>query len=105
MADMTEVFTDMQQCFDADSALGIEAELQFQIDQDSSWVVSIKDGQCNIVEAQAEEPDVTLKLDSATLVEVLSGETEGMEAFMEGQIEIEGDVILATRLAEIFPVS
>jgi len=42
---------------------------------------------------------------SDTLEEVMSGETDGMQAFMTGRIRADGDIMLATRLTSIFPVA
>jgi len=33
----------------------------------------------------------------------MDGSTDGMQAFMAGQLRAEGDMMLATKLGEIFP--
>jgi putative sterol carrier protein len=37
-----------------------------------------------------------------TLNGIVSGETDGMQAFMDGQLRAEGDMMLATKLGELF---
>ena len=34
---------------------------------------------------------------------VISGETDGMQAFMAGKLRAEGDMMLALKLSELFP--
>ncbi|MGH1461804.1 MAG: SCP2 sterol-binding domain-containing protein [Neptuniibacter sp.] len=105
MSDLQKIFEDMQGRFNAEAAFGVHAVLQFEISEGEAWVVSVMDEKCTVYEGQAEDPAATLKLDTETLKEVLSGETDGMQAFISGRIQAEGDIILATRLAEIFPIA
>ena len=51
-----------------------------------------------------ENPNVTLIMDSETLKGITSGETDGMQAFMAGKLRAEGDMMLAMKLGELFPV-
>lgn len=105
MSDLQKIFEDMQGRFNAEAAFGVHAVLQFEISEGESWVVTVEGEQCSVSEGHTADPAVTLKLDTETLEEVLSGETDGMQAFMAGRIQAEGDIILATRLAEIFPIA
>ena len=41
--------------------------------------------------------------DKETLVGVMKGETDGMQAFMGGKLRAEGDMMLALKLGELFP--
>jgi len=41
-------------------------------------------------------------MDSETLAEIVSGELDGMAAFMGGRLQAEGDVMLGTRLSQLF---
>jgi putative sterol carrier protein len=43
-------------------------------------------------------------MDTETLGGLMSGEVDGMQAFMMGQLKAEGDIMLATKLSELFPV-
>ena len=42
-------------------------------------------------------------MNSETLAGIVSGDTDGMMAFMSGQLRVEGDMMLATKLGELFP--
>ena len=47
---------------------------------------------------------MTLVMDGDTLKDIVSGETDGMQAFMGGKLRAEGDMMLAMKLSDLFPV-
>ncbi|WP_197466178.1 SCP2 sterol-binding domain-containing protein, partial [Oleiphilus sp. HI0080] len=53
-------------------------------------------------EGDHDDPSVTLIMSTETLNGIVSGETDGMQAFMAGQLRAEGDMMLATKLGELF---
>ncbi len=105
MADMNSIFTEMKSRFNADAAAGTDAVFQYEISDGGEWFVTVQDGNCEVAEGSSDDATVTLKMDSETLEEVMSGETDGMQAFMSGRIQADGDIMLATKLAVIFPVA
>lgn len=105
MADMNSIFTEMKSRFNADAAIGTDAIFQYEISDGGEWFVTVQDGHCEVAEGSNDDASVTLKMDSETLEEVMSGETDGMQAFMSGRIQADGDIMLATKLAAIFPVA
>ncbi|WP_240776026.1 SCP2 sterol-binding domain-containing protein [Nitrincola schmidtii] len=104
MADLNAVFSSMEQRFNAAAAGDLEAVFQYQITDGDAWAVTVENGQCKVEQLAHGEPTVTLTMDSQTLEEVMSGETDGMQAFMTGRIQADGDIMLATRLTSIFPL-
>ncbi len=90
--------------FDASAAADMDETFQYHLGDGESYYLRIADGQCTLHEGELEEPSVTLKLDPATMLEILDGETDGMQAFMAGRVVAEGNIMLAPRLAELFPV-
>lgn len=104
MADLNALFSQMGERFDATAAAGTDAVFQYDISEAGQWSVTVKDDQCTIAEGGADDPTVTLMMDAETLEEVMSGETDGMQAFMSGRIKADGDVMLATKLAVLFPI-
>ena len=89
---------------EADAAAGVDEIFQFDID-DEYWHTVIADDACQIVEGEHDDPSVTLSMDAETLQEVMSGETDGMQAFMAGRIKATGNMMLATQLTSLFPVA
>lgn len=105
MSDLQTIFTEMKQRFNAEAAAGVDSVFQYEIDDDNHWFVAIADGNCAVSQGQHDSPTVTLAMDGTTLQEVMSGETDGMQAFMAGRIRADGNIMEATRLATLFPVS
>lgn len=98
------VFEQLKDNFNADAASGLDLVFQFDIEDDQSYHLIINDGQCSLVSGAHDEPSVTLIMNSDTLKGIVSGETDGMQAFMAGQLRAEGDMMLATRLGELFQI-
>ena len=103
MANLADTFEKMQGKFDAEAAAGLDLVFQFDIEDGDTYHLIIKDGTCDLVEGANDDPNVTLIMDSDTLSGVMSGELDGMQAFMMGKLRAEGDMMLATKLGELFP--
>jgi putative sterol carrier protein len=86
--------------FNADAAAGMNCVMQFNCSNPVN--VTIKDGSCAVADGQAGSPDVTITMEDDDLVALMKGELNGMTAFMTGKLQIEGDLMLAQRLASIF---
>lgn len=92
----------MKEKFNADAASGADYVFQFNIEDGENFNIAIKDGTCEVAEGESGEPSVTLIMNAETFQGIISGETDGMQAFMAGQLRAEGDMMLATRLSEFF---
>lgn len=104
MSEAKAVFESMVSRFDADEAYDMKALFQFDLDDADNYHLSIFDGKCEMSEGEHDDPTVTLNMDLDTLKEVMNGELDGMTAFMRGEIRAEGDIMLATKLIQIFPL-
>lgn len=104
MSDTQAMFDTMASRFNATAAADLNAVFQYKLDEGATYYAAIADGSCAVKQGEHDDPSVTLSMDSQTFQEVLDGETDGMQAFMTGRIRAEGDVMLATRLATLFPV-
>lgn len=96
------IFDKLEQNFKPDAAAGLDLVFQFDIEDDKVYHLVIKDGTCTKHEGPHDDPSVTLIMNSETLQGIVSGETDGMQAFMAGQLRAEGDMMLATKLGELF---
>ncbi|AKO52688.1 SCP-2 family sterol carrier protein [Marinobacter psychrophilus] len=97
-----KIFEKLEQSFNAEAAQGLELVFQFNIEDDKTYHLVINDGTCKLHEGAHDDPSVTLIMNSETLEDVVSGETDGMQAFMAGQLRAEGDMMLATKLGDLF---
>lgn len=100
-----QVFEKLEKNFNADAAKGLDLVFQFDIEDDTNHHLIINDGTCQLVEGDHADPSVTLIMNSETLEGIVSGETDGMQAFMAGQLRAEGDMMLATKLGELFTLN
>ncbi|SFG70066.1 SCP2 sterol-binding domain-containing protein [Neptunomonas qingdaonensis] len=105
MSDLSNIFEEMKNRFNSAAAAGLDVVFQYQIDDGEPYHVTVSEGNCVVAQGEHDEPSVTLSMDSQTLQEVISGETDGMQAFMTGRIRADGDIMLATRLTALFPVA
>lgn len=103
MANILEVFNDMKDKFNPSAATGLDLVFQFDVEDGDTYHLIVKDGTCEIVEGANDDPNVTLIMDTDTLVGVMTGTIDGMQAFMMGKLRAEGDMLLATKLGDLFP--
>lgn len=97
------VFDEMLTRFASDEADDMEAVFQFDIDDGDFYYFDIEEGACKLGEGEHDDPTVTLEMSLETLKSVMSGELDGMAAFMQGKITADGDIMLATKLTQLFP--
>ncbi|MHA7878348.1 MAG: SCP2 sterol-binding domain-containing protein [Saccharospirillum sp.] len=102
MSSVANLFSNIQSQFNASAAAGMDVVFQFSIEDAETYHLVVKDGQCELVEGEHQDPSVTLIMNSETLQEIVSGELNGMQAFMAGRLRTEGDMMLATRLSDLF---
>jgi len=68
------------------------------------WTVAIADGRCDIQEQSAATPTVTLKIPRDVWLAMARGEKSGRDAFMNGEYQVEGDIMFMMRFGKIFPL-
>lgn len=100
---MANIIETMQSKFDSSAAEGLDLIFQFNIEDGETYHLIVKDGACDLATGENDDANVTLILNNETLEGIVSGETDGMQAFMAGQLRVEGDMMLATKLGELFP--
>ncbi len=104
--DVTEIFTKMPEVFNPSAAQGLDAVFQFEITGEGggNWYVAIKDGACEVKEGTHDSPSVTLSMSAETWIGMVNKEVNGMQAFMSGQLKASGDIMLAQRIEQLFPL-
>ncbi|PID41395.1 MAG: SCP-2 family sterol carrier protein [Proteobacteria bacterium] len=101
---VAQIFEQLKNNFNPDAAEDVDLIFQFDIEDGDNHYIAIKDGTCELVKGDNDEPSVTLIMSTETLGGIVSGETDGMQAFMAGDLRAEGDMMLATKLGELFSV-
>ncbi|MFL0806585.1 MAG: SCP2 sterol-binding domain-containing protein [Oceanobacter sp.] len=103
MASVAEIINTLNERFDSDAAGDMNVTFQFEIEDGENYYISVNNGACECAAGEHDDPDVTLVMNTETLKGIATGETDGMQAFMSGQLRVEGDMMLATRLSDLFP--
>ncbi len=105
VTDVKEIFGRMAEAFNPDAAEGLDAVIQYEITGDNGgrWQVAIKDGTCEVKEGTHESPTVTLKMSDETFIGLLNKEVDNIQAFMSGQLNVSGDMMLAQLIEQLFP--
>lgn len=90
--------------FDPEKAAGVNAKIQFHItgNQGGDWVASIQDKKLSVDKGTTPTPNLTLSADTADILNLVQGKLNPMQAFMQGKVQVKGDMGLAMRLMEMF---
>ncbi|MEH6575736.1 MAG: SCP2 sterol-binding domain-containing protein [Amphritea sp.] len=99
---VNKVISKLASRFMPEQATGVSATYQFLLDDADDFFFTIQAQQLEVMNGEHSDPDITLILDSDTFIRVVTGEQDGMSAFLKGQLRAEGNVILATKLSKYF---
>jgi putative sterol carrier protein len=94
----------MPEVFIPERAQGVDAVIQFGFtgDEAGEWAVHIHDGRCDVSPGRAEHAALQFAADSSDFLAILNGEMDGMRAFMQGKLQLAGDLGLAMKLLKLF---
>lgn len=99
-----DLFDQMPERFDGQTAQGIRAVFQFDITGNGggSWSVTIQDSTCTVTEGKHPDPTVALSMSKETWLAIANMEINPFEAFMSGALRVSGDMLMAQRVPELF---
>lgn len=66
------------------------------------WTVTIADGRCRVRKGGAERPRTRIELGTADLLALAAGHAEGPDLWLDGRVQIDGDVMFAATFAGLF---
>lgn len=99
----TTTFDKLKRRFDPEAAKGMDDVFQFHFSDEQSHYLHVKDGTLDVQQGEHDDPSVTLSTSTETLKGIMSGEINGMTAFMTGKLKATGNIMLATKLTSLFP--
>lgn len=100
-----EIMERLPSAFVSEKAQGIDAVVHFKFTggEPGEWNAVIRDGLCTVAPGLPKSrPSLSLVADSADIIRVAAGELDGARAAMDGRIKVSGDLLLATRLIQLF---
>ena len=103
---LQELFEAMPGRFNAAAAAGLNKTLQFHITGEESgvWTIRIADGAAHLIQGAVENPDVTFTVDGQDWLAMEEGKLNAMNAFMAGKLKVAGDMGLAIKVPQLFPL-
>ena len=102
---LEQVFEGMQERFQPDKAVGVDATIQWKIkdgDEEKPYAITIKNGSFSWAAGEGESPAVTLSTDVDSFVALMTGKAQGAALYMSGKLRIDGDLMLAQRMGTFF---
>ncbi|NMX58487.1 SCP-2 family sterol carrier protein [Pseudomonas edaphica] len=103
MTDVAKAVEAMKAKFNPGAADGLDLVFGFRIDDTQNFSLVVKNNTCELLEGENPDAQVTLVTDGETMEGIVSGDTDGMQAFMSGKLRTEGDMMLAMKLSDLFP--
>ena len=108
MAEYTvkELVFNHEKAFIPEKAAGLEAVVQYHLtgDEGGDYIITIGDDKCSVQEGITEDPVMTMTADGPYFRDVLLGKEDGMKGFMEGKLQLAGDLNLAMKLTSFFKI-
>jgi len=104
---VADLMEKMPGAFIPEKAQGLDAIIHFNFTgaEPGEWNAAIQDGTVAVTQGDAPKPaNMTLTADSQDYVKIFTGELDGMQAFMQGRIQLAGDLNLAMKLMQMFKI-
>lgn len=98
------IFSEIEKGLKADPTLiqKIGGVFHFKItDKNQSWTVDLKNAPGFVKQAAPEKQDVTMILNEADFVNLMTGKANGQQLFMGGKLKIQGNMGLAMKLDKL----
>lgn len=82
----------------------VNAVYQFNVlgDDGGTWVVDLKNGAGDVWAGQHEDADCIISMNRDVFLALATGKINPLNAFMQGRIRVQGDIMMATRLQSLF---
>ena len=104
MPEVADFFNQVTEKVDQDKVQGMNAMYQFNVTGDGGgeWNVSVADGKVAVAQGTVDSPSITLTINAADFVDLVTGKLNGQTAFLTGKLKIQGDMTLAMKLQSVF---
>jgi putative sterol carrier protein len=104
---VAESFAAMQAIFNPAAAAGLNKTFQWNIsgEQAGVWALKIANQTCEVIPGGVEKPDITFLTSDTDWLSIAEGKLDPMSAFASGKLKVTGDLMLAMRVPQLFPVS
>ncbi|MCP4602324.1 MAG: hypothetical protein GY847_17710 [Proteobacteria bacterium] len=103
--DLRILMPELADCLDQSVAGDMAAVFLFDLDGDQPgpWQLAISNGKCHAVAATHDNPSVTIRTSSETLLDIFIRRKDPRRAISRGELRLEGDKKLFARFERLFP--
>lgn len=103
---IAESFDTAVAIFNPAAAGSMNKTLQWNITGEQAGVYALKvaNGTCELIKGGVEKPDMTLTVSDQDWLAIVEGKLNAMNAFTGGKLKIAGDMMLAMKVQQLFPV-
>jgi putative sterol carrier protein len=106
---LDEIFRRFPEYFRTDRAQDLEAGVKWRItggpgDEPDRYFLEIADGSCRVVREAAVQPRVTITIDGADFLKLVTGNANPPMLFLRGRLRVSGDLAFAARLMSFFEI-
>lgn len=103
---VADLFENMPSRFNTVAAAGVTKTIQWNIigDEAGVWAFQIVDGVGQLIPGGVDKPDTTFTTTGKDWIAIAEGRTDPMKAFMTGKLKVNGDMMLAMKVPQLFPV-
>ena len=106
------LLTGMARSFDPTMAFGFEGDIEYRFTRSSDgdgagpgggdrWTIRVADEKARVLPGPGSDPAVSVRIGLVDFVRMAAGESP-IAAFLEGRVEMEGDLSVARRMGEMF---
>jgi putative sterol carrier protein len=82
---------------DSDAVIGFEVTG----DEGGKWAARIEGGSLSIEDGIPDDTTMTITCEAADMIAMMKGELNGVSAFMQGKLKIDGDMSMAMKLQNL----
>jgi putative sterol carrier protein len=99
-----EFFAELETRFRPEAAKDLKAIYQLHLtgENGGTWHLVVMDQACKILKGPASSPSTTLRMSAEDGSLLAAGQLDAFAALLQGRLQIEGDLSLATRLPALF---
>jgi putative sterol carrier protein len=104
MSTVEDVLADFVKRFRPEAAGNLRAVYQLRLagEDGGTWHLMIADQECKLASGPAARPDVSFTMTTEDWKEIVAGKLDGMAAFFQGRIQVQGNLSLAAELQNLF---
>lgn len=101
-----ESFETMVSIFNPAAAGSMNKTLQWNItgEEAGKYALKIANGTCELITGGVEKPDIALTVSDKDWLAIGEGKLDPMSALATGKLKLAGDMMLAMKVQQLFPV-